>query len=68
MESVIFKGESKEDLKLLIKLAHKLGIEARFLKPNELEDYALGLAIEEGVSEEEISVEDFKNSLLKDEG
>ncbi|MBE7641416.1 MULTISPECIES: hypothetical protein [Salegentibacter] len=68
MESVILKGESKEDLKLLIKLANKLGIEAQFLKSNELEEYAFGLAIEEGVNEEEMSLEDFKQSLLKDEG
>ncbi|MBZ9730404.1 hypothetical protein LB467_11980 [Salegentibacter sp. JZCK2] len=51
-----------------MKLAHKLGIETRFLKPEELEEYALGFAIEEGVNEEEINVEDFKQSLLKDEG
>ncbi|SKB52927.1 hypothetical protein SAMN05660776_1673 [Salegentibacter holothuriorum] len=68
MESVIFKGESKENLKLLVQLAHKLGIETQFLKPNELEEYAFGLAIEEGVNEEEMGLEDFKQSLLKDEG
>ncbi len=67
MKSVLLKGESNEDLSLLIKLAHKLGIEVRYLKSGELEDIALGYAIKEGENEDELNVEEFKKSLLEDE-
>ena len=68
MESVLFKGGSKEDLELLVQLAKKLGITARYLDQAELEDYGLRYTISKGLEEPEIDLESFKKTLGGDAG
>lgn len=63
MESAILSAESKKDLKLLIELAEKIGIKARFLNKDSMEDLAIARAIDEGKTGEFIDTEDFLNSL-----
>jgi len=63
MESAILSAESKRDLKLLIELAEKIGIKARFLDKDSMEDLAIARAIDEGKTDEFIDTEDFLNSL-----
>jgi hypothetical protein len=63
MESAILSGNSKKDIQLLITLAEKMGIKARFLSKENIEDFVLAEAIKEGETGELIDTEDFLNSL-----
>lgn len=63
MESAIITGNSKKDLKLLLELAEKLGIKARLLSSEEMEDFALGNAIQKGRTGELLNTEEFLKSL-----
>ena len=63
MESAIISGKSKKDIQLLISVAEKMGIKAKFLTKHELEDFALAKAIDEGKTGEYIDTEEFLNSL-----
>ena len=48
MKAAILSGESEADLKLIIKLAHRLGIKAKVLTEEDAEDLALVYAMGKG--------------------
>ena len=49
METIILRGESKEDTGLLLKLARKLNIGVRKLTSEETEQMGMILSINEGI-------------------
>ena len=52
MEAVILNSDSKSDMKLLLDLARKIGINARILSETEIEDIGLVNAIQQGETDE----------------
>ena len=63
MEGAILHTDSNKDLSLILQLAKKLGISARTLSKNEIEDYGLSIAISEGKTGEYVDTEIFLNKL-----
>jgi hypothetical protein len=63
MEGVILHTDSSKDLELIIKLAKKLGISTKKLTKDEIEDYGLSIAINEGRTGEYIDTEIFMKEL-----
>jgi hypothetical protein len=63
LEGAILHTESDKDLALILQLAKKLGISARKLSKDEIEDYGLSLAISEGKTGEYIDTETFLSEL-----
>jgi hypothetical protein len=63
MEGAILHTESDKDLALILQLAKKLGISARKLSKDEIEDYGLSIAILEGKTGEYIDTETFLSEL-----
>ena len=63
MESAIISAESKKDLQLLISIAEKMGVKAKFLSKEEMEDYAMANAIKEGETGEFVDTNAFLSSL-----
>ena len=63
MESAIISGSSKKDIQLLITLAEKMGIKAKFLSKEEIEDFGMAKAIKEGKTGEFVDTDEFLNSL-----
>ena len=63
MEIAVISGESKKDIQLLIAIAEKMGIKAKFLTRDELEDIGLAKAMDEGKTGEFIDTDDFLKSL-----
>lgn len=63
MESAIISGTSKKDIRLLISIAEKMGIKAKFLTKDDLEDFGLAKAIKEGETGELIDTNEFLRSI-----
>jgi len=63
MEIAVISGKSKKDIQLLIAIAEKMGIKAKFLTKDELEDIGLAKAMDEGKTGEFIDTDDFLRSL-----
>ena len=63
MEGAILHTESDKDLALILQLATKLGISARKLSKDEIEDFGLSIAISEGKTGEYIDTETFLSEL-----
>lgn len=63
MESAIISGKSKKDIRLLVTIAEKMGIKAKFLSKDDLEDFGIGKAIIEGQTGEFIDTDKFLRSL-----
>jgi hypothetical protein len=63
MESAIISGKSKKDLQLLVAIAEKMGIRAKFLTKDELEDIGMAKAIKQGETGELIDTDEFLRSL-----
>ncbi len=63
MQGAILHSDSNKDLRLVIQLAKKLGISARKLTKEELEDYCLSIAISEGRTGKYVDTEEFLNEL-----
>jgi hypothetical protein len=63
MEGVILHTDSSKDLELIIQLAKKLGISTKKLTKDEIEDYGLSSAINEGRTGEYIDTEIFTKEL-----
>jgi len=63
MESAIISGKSKKDIQLLISIAEKMGISAKFISKDEFEDFAMAKAIKEGETGELIDTDEFLKSL-----
>jgi hypothetical protein len=65
MDTVILNSDSKSDLKLLINLAKKLGIDARLLSDDEKEDIGMLNAIKKGRTSKYVDAESFIDKLKK---
>jgi len=63
MESAIITGKSKKDIQLLVAVAEKMGIKAKFLTKDELEDFGIAKAILEGETGEYVDTDEFLKSL-----
>ena len=63
MQSAIISGKSKKDIQLLITIAEKMGIKAKYLSEEDLEDIGMGKAILEGKTGEFIDTNEFLKSL-----
>jgi hypothetical protein len=63
MEGAILHTESDKDLSLIIQLAKKLGISARKLTKDDIENYGLSIAISEGKTGEYIDIEKYLREL-----
>ena len=63
MESAIISGKSKKDIQLLVTIAEKMGIKAKFLSKDDLEDFGMGKAIIEGITGEFVDTDEFLKSL-----
>jgi hypothetical protein len=63
MEGAILQTDSEKDLSLILQLAKKLGISARKLSKDEIEDYGLSIAISEGKTGEYIETDTFLTEL-----
>jgi len=49
METILLRGDSKANSRLLLKLAKQLNFSARKLSPAEVEEFGMALSIEEGI-------------------
>ncbi|MEA3447697.1 MAG: hypothetical protein U9Q98_04490 [Bacteroidota bacterium] len=65
MDTVILNNDSKSDLKLLINLAKKLGIKAKFLNEEGKEDIGILNAIKQGRTGEYVNTDNFVKKLRK---
>ncbi len=63
MEGAILHTDSSKDLNLILQLAKKLGIATKKLSKEEIEDYGLIIAINEGKTGEYIDTELYLNEL-----
>jgi hypothetical protein len=63
MEGAILHTDSDKDLSLILQLAKKLGISARKLSKEEIEDYGLSKAISEGKTGEYVDNDTFLSEL-----
>ena len=63
MEGAILHTDSDKDLSLILQLAKKLGIAARKLTNDEIEDYGLSIAISEGKTGEYIDPDNYLSEL-----
>ena len=66
MEGAILHTESDKDLNLILQLAKKLGISAKKLSKEEIEDWGLSQAISEGKTGEYINTDSFIEELRDD--
>jgi hypothetical protein len=63
MAGVILHTDSSKDLELIIQLAKKLGISTKKLTKEEIEDYGLSIAINEGRTGEYVDTEIFMKEI-----
>lgn len=66
METIILRGNSKTNSKLILKLARQLNFSARKLSPEEVEEMGMAMSIEDGLKSgilDEKEKSDFLNSL-----
>jgi len=49
METILLRGDSKANSKLLLELAKKLNFSAKKLSAAEVEEFGIGLSIDEGL-------------------
>ena len=63
MEGAILHTDSSKDLDLILQLAKKLGISAKKLSKDEIEDYGLSIAITEGKTGEYVDTEIYLKEL-----
>ena len=63
MEGAILHTDSDKDLSLILQLSKKLGISARKLSKDEIEDYGLSIAISEGKTGEYVDMDTFLTEL-----
>ncbi len=65
MQTAIFNTKSKEDINLLINLAKKIGIHAKLLTPDEIEEIGLAHAIKVGRTGEFVDTDSFVKKLRR---
>lgn len=61
MEAIVIKPRSKADVKFWLELAKKTGTKAKAVSPQEAQDLALALLIEEGLETEDVD----RNTVLQ---
>jgi hypothetical protein len=64
METILLRGDSKANSRLLLKLAKQLNFSARKLSPAEVEEFGMALSIEEGIKSGVLN-ENEKQDFLK---
>lgn len=64
-ETAILQSDSKEKIKLLLKLAKELGIKSKVLSVSEAEEYYLSTAITEGMKTDDASRDDVMKALKR---
>jgi hypothetical protein len=65
MQTIVLHSESDNDLKLLAKLAKKLGVKVKYISEEEREDMGLFNAIKKGRTGKYVNTQDFLNDLKK---
>lgn len=65
METIILRGDSKTNSRLLLKLARQLNFSAKALSPSEVEDLGLAISIDEGLKTGLLNEKE-KQDFLKD--
>jgi hypothetical protein len=65
MQTAIINSNSKSDMKLLLDLAKKIGLEVRLLKEEELEEKSLANAIKIGKTGDVVNTDSFIKKLRK---
>jgi hypothetical protein len=65
MQTLLLKTDSKTDLKLLLDLAKKIGIESKVLSETEMEEIGLVNSIRLGRTEEYVDKKTFLQKLRK---
>jgi hypothetical protein len=65
METALFNSKSKEDLKLLISIAKKMGLTVTLLTDEDKEDMGLLNAMNKGKTGKHIDTESFLSKLKK---
>jgi len=66
METIILRGDSKINSRLLLKLAKQLNFTAKKIFPGEAEEIAIAISIDQGLKSGLLDIkekEDFLNSL-----
>lgn len=65
MQTVILNSESKTDLKLLVDLAKKIGVQSRVLSESEIEEIGLANSIRLGRTNKYVDTANFIQKLRK---
>jgi hypothetical protein len=65
MQAVILNSDSKTDIKLLVDLAKKIGVQSRVLTESEIEEIGLTKSIRLGRTNTYVDTSDFINKLRK---
>lgn len=65
MQTVVLHSDSDGDIKLLTKLAKKLGVKVKYISEEEKEDMGMLNAIKRGRTGEHIDTQSFLNQLRK---
>ncbi|MBU1370342.1 MAG: hypothetical protein KJ578_14205 [Bacteroidetes bacterium] len=66
MEGAILHTNSDKDLNLILELAKKLGISSKKLSREEMEDWGLSFAIQEGKTGDYVDTDSFLKELVDD--
>jgi hypothetical protein len=62
-ETAILQSDSKDKIRLILKLAKELGIKSKVLSVEEAEEYYLSMAIEEGMKTSDASRDEVMKAL-----
>ena len=63
MENILLQGNSKEEIKLITALAKKMGMKAKVIKNDFMEDIALANAMQKGRTSEYVDTTEYLNKL-----
>ncbi|MFY8188420.1 MAG: hypothetical protein ACOVLC_10730 [Flavobacterium sp.] len=66
METIMLQGKTKAEMKIFIALAKRMGIKAKFLNADEMEEIALANAMEKGRTGKFIDKDQFLKNLTKE--
>jgi hypothetical protein len=63
MEAAIISGNSKKDIRLLISIAKKMGLDVKSISGSDIENAVISTAIKEGETGEFIDINEFLKAL-----
>ena len=63
MENILLQGNSKEEIKLIAALAKKMGMKAKVIKNDFMEDIALANAMQKGRTSEYVDTQEYLSKL-----